>query len=33
MADAEAIWAAKTDDELLEAAGELSEYGRRRTYH
>jgi hypothetical protein len=26
MADAEAIWAAKTDDELLEAAGELSEY-------
>ena len=26
MADAEAIWAAKTDDELLEAAAELSEY-------
>src|SRR2546428_12181014 len=26
MADAEAIWAAKTDDELLEAGGELSEY-------
>ena len=26
MADAEAIWATKTDDELLEAAGELSEY-------
>ena len=26
MADAEGIWAAKTDDELLEAAGELSEY-------
>jgi hypothetical protein len=26
MRDAEAIWAAKTDDELLEAAGELSEF-------
>ena len=26
MSDAEAIWADKTDDELLEAAGELSEY-------
>lgn len=26
MADAEGIWADKTDDELLEAAGELSEY-------
>ena len=26
MADAEAIWAAKTDDELLEAAGQLSQY-------
>ena len=26
MSDAEAIWAAKTDDELLEAAAELSEY-------
>lgn len=26
MADAEAIWAAKTDDQLLEAARELSEY-------
>ena len=26
MADAEGIWAEKTDDELLEAAGELSEY-------
>jgi putative signal transducing protein len=26
MADTEAIWTAKTDDELLEAAGELSEY-------
>ena len=26
MADAEAIWAAKTDDELLEAARELPEY-------
>jgi hypothetical protein len=26
MADAEAIWADKADDELLEAAGELSEY-------
>jgi hypothetical protein len=26
MADAEGIWAVKTDDELLEAAGELSEY-------
>jgi hypothetical protein len=26
MAEAEGIWADKTDDELLEAAGELSEY-------
>ena len=26
MADAEGIWAVKTDDELLEAAEELSEY-------
>ena len=26
MADAEAIWTAKTEDELLEAAQELSEY-------
>lgn len=28
MADAEAVWAAKADDELLEAAGELFEYNQ-----